>query len=80
MEPMLRNMTYDQELMLSQKHAMTMRIATTTLDPQYPKVEREVTAKGVWTVAPTTALAVHQLTVSYRDQGVSGNSPSTLTV
>ena len=48
--------------MLSQKQAMTIRMATTTLDPQYPNVERDVTANGVWTVAPTMALAMSSAT------------------
>jgi hypothetical protein len=39
--------TYLHELMASQKQAMTHRLKTTNLDPQYPNVAREVTAKGV---------------------------------
>lgn len=41
-------LTYDHELILSQKHAITILENTTNLLPQYPKTDLEVTAKGVW--------------------------------
>ena len=42
----------------SQKQAMIILLNTTNLLPQYPNVEREVTANGVWTVAPTIPFAI----------------------